>query len=248
MRLKYLLIILSWWPLHITASDLTEANSFLKSGDLDKAIVAYEAMLNQDYVGFELFYNLGTAYEKKGDRFKALLNFERASLLKPADVNTRSRINEINAELIDHPPIFENTGLLSVLNRIQYSLPIDGWAALSIFFMFCIPLSIFIVYKFEHLPRKKLIFSLNILWFTLSAISLIIARNVYHHKYLELHGLVNKESIAVKSNPDPNAAILFNLHECTKVEVSDSSGLMYFIRFAEKSGWINKSDIHTIAL
>lgn len=248
MKRKLIIFLLFITSLSLWANDMSVGNSFLQKGKFEDAIREYERLVNEDYVGFELFYNLGSAYEMKGDKFNALLNFEKALLVKPASKIAIQRVNNINAGLPDHPPVFDQSGILLFFNRIQYGLSIDTWAILSIVFMLFLPVTIFSVYKFPSLKFKKLLFSLNLVWFILSGLCVLMARNGYHHRYMNIRGLVNKETITVKSLPEENAAIVFNLHHGTSVEVEDSSNHMYFIRFANQEGWIAKSDINRIHL
>lgn len=220
----------------------------LKNGDYDNAIREYENKVNEGYIGHELFFNLATAYQKKGVIDKALLNFEKALRLKPLDKPTRDQIIELNLRLQDKPPIYEDTGLLAFFKKIQFSLSIDSWAFLSIVFMIILALSIFISYKFRKMKGRQLIFLSSILWFVLSGFSVVMARNNYHFKYLHSEGIVNKESIKVFDRAEANSVILFNLHSGTKVDINDSTASMYHIQFAEKEGWIINKDVQKIEL
>lgn len=248
MKKIYLLIFSFGIIKMILASDLSEANRYLKSGEYEKAIEVYESRVEEGYVSFELFYNLGVAYNKQNNQLKALLNFEKAALVNPLNSDTRSQINDINISLVDKPPIYDSAGLMSVLSQVQFMLSIDTWAILSIFFMILIPVSVFMVYKFKRFKGRSAILGLCIVWFLLSGLCVLMARNGYHYKYLHLQGLVNKESISVKSTPESNSAILFNLHQATKVEVTDSVESMFHIKFIEQEGWVAKSDILRITL
>jgi tetratricopeptide (TPR) repeat protein len=230
------------------AVSLDEGNTLLKNGQIDEAIQSYEGIVQQGYIGHELFFNLGTAYSKKGNISKALYNFEKAMRLSPLDKATRQQIVQINLRQQDKPPIYEDTGLLAFIKRIQFGLGIDVWAGLSIFFMCLFALVVFISYRFKGLKARKTIFLSSILWILCSAASVLMARNSYHYKYLHTEGIVGKESVRVFEQPDPNATISFNLHEGAKVEINDSTSTMYRIQFAEKKGWMLRNDVWKIEL
>jgi tetratricopeptide (TPR) repeat protein len=223
-------------------------DEFLRQGNYDKAIESYEAEIKQGFIGHQLFFNLGTAYAKKGIVDKALLNFEKAHRLKPLDKVTKSEIINLNLKLQDKPPVYEDTGLLAFFKKVQFSLSIDAWAFLSILFMIMLALVIFISYRFQKMKGRQLVFLSSILWFILSGFSVVMARNNYHFKYLHSEGIVNKESIKVFDRAEVNSVILFNLHSGTKVEIDDSSSNMYHIQFAEKEGWIINKDVQKIEL
>jgi len=226
----------------------TGLNDYLENGNYDKAIESYEAKVKQGLISHELFFNLATAYQKKGIVDKALLNFEKALRLKPLDKITRDQITELNLKLQDKPPIYEDTGLLAFFKKIQFSLSIDAWAFLSILCMIMLALVIFISYKFQKMKGRQLIFLSSVVWLILSGFSVVMARNNYHYKYLHTEGIVNNESIKVFDRAEANSVILFNLHLGTKVEIDDSSSNMYHIEFAEKEGWIMHKDVQKIEL
>lgn len=223
-------------------------DEFLKNGDYDKAIESYESTVKHGYIGFELFFNLGTAYSKKGDSPNAILNFEKAIRVKPMDKRATQQLVQLNLQIRDKPAIYENSGLLGILKKIQFGLSIDGWAFLSIFLMLLVPLSVFISYKFQRIKRKQLIFLSSIVWFLLSGFSVVMARNGYHHKYLHAEAVVFPESIKVFDKSDINSSILFNLHQGTKVEILDSTKNMYYVQSAEKKGWIMNKEVKKIEL
>src|SRR5688572_5387854 len=92
------------------SASMEEANELLKNKNYDQAIVQYEIMVKDGYTGFGLFFNLATAYQKQGNIARAILNFEKAIRLRPNHSVAREQINQINANLVDKPPVFDDTG------------------------------------------------------------------------------------------------------------------------------------------
>lgn len=230
------------------ADGIEEGNSFLKQKKYEDASKSYEKIILEGYISHDLFYNLGIAYLNQNKRYKAVLNFEKALRLKPMDASTHMRIVQVNMNLSDKPPIYEDTGFLAFINKVQFALPIDAWAVLSIFMMLLVAGCIFVSYKFPVLKGKKIIFVSSGLWLVLSVLCIILARNSYHYKYLSNEAIVSGESIRVYDKSDVNSSILFNLHEGTKVDIVDEENGMYHVEFAEKSGWISTKDVEKIAL
>jgi tetratricopeptide (TPR) repeat protein len=230
------------------AASMESGNTFLKNGQLDEAIQSYELIVQEGYIGHELFFNLGTAYAKKGNISKALFNFEKAIRLKPLDRATRQQIIQLNLRQQDKPPIYEDTGILAMIKKLQFGLGIDVWALLSIIAMVLFALAIFISYRYQGLKARKTIFLSSGLWLLLCAVSVLMARNSYHYTYLHTEGVVGKESVRIFEQPDPNSTISFNLHEGAKVEINDSTSAMFHVQFAEKKGWILRNDVWKIEL
>src|SRR5687767_9545522 len=193
-------LLLSIGILH--ASGLDECNDLLKSGNDTMAISCYDYFVREGYISHELFFNLGTAYQKQGNIPLAILNFEKALRMKPLDPATKQQLVQLNLKLQDKPVIYDDSGLLAFFNKVQFSMGVDAWAFLSIFMMLLVPVVIFISYKFKTLKSRKLIFMSSILWFLLSGFSVVMARNNYHYRYLHTEGIVMTESAVIydKSN------------------------------------------------
>jgi tetratricopeptide (TPR) repeat protein len=115
------------------ASKDLAGDTFLKNGDYKKAIEAYESVVQEGYIGHELFFNLGTAYSKIGNVSQSILNFEKALRLSPLDKATKEQLMQLNIKLQDKPSIYEDTGLLAFIKKVQFALSIDAWAFLSVF-------------------------------------------------------------------------------------------------------------------
>lgn len=62
-----------------------EGNSAYRAGDFAGAIAAYEHVAGGGHGSSALYFNLGNAYFKKGERGRAILNYERARELSPRD-------------------------------------------------------------------------------------------------------------------------------------------------------------------
>ncbi len=241
-RIFYILLIFSGI---LYAND---GDTFLQNAEYDKAISSYESQIKDGYLSHELFFNLGTAYQKSGNVPLAILNFEKALRLKPMDKTTVEQLTQLNLKLQDKPVIYEDTGLLAFFKKIQFGLSIDAWAFLSIFFMLLVPLVIFVSYKYRQVKFRKLLFSSSLLWFILSGFCVLMARNNYHYKYLHTEAIVTDESLIVYDASNTSSKIKFNVHQGTKLEVNDSTDTMFNIRFSEENGWVLRSGVKKIEL
>lgn len=72
---------------HATASDtgdFARGNALYADGKFADAASAYELQVHRGEYSANLFYNLANAYFRRGDRGRAILNYQRALLLEPA--------------------------------------------------------------------------------------------------------------------------------------------------------------------
>ena len=79
--------------LSVNAQSVEQAESYYKSGDYEKAIEEYNSILEQGESSADLYFNLGNCYYKTGQNTKAIINYERAKRLAPAD-------KELSKELV----------------------------------------------------------------------------------------------------------------------------------------------------
>jgi len=61
----------------------TKGNKSYDEGKFDQAIAEYEKIVNLGIKNYQVFYNLGNAYFRQNQLWKAILNYRRAFVLKP---------------------------------------------------------------------------------------------------------------------------------------------------------------------
>lgn len=111
------------------------ADSAYIRNDFTTAIQIYEMILRTGESA-DIYYNLGNSYYKIGDIAKAILNYERALILKPANKDIRSNLEIARAKTVDKvtdvPELFFITWLKSITN----SMGIQSWAIIAISFFY----------------------------------------------------------------------------------------------------------------
>jgi tetratricopeptide (TPR) repeat protein len=68
------------------------ANALYKDGQYDAAAKEYDELLRSGLVSGNLYFNLGNAYFKAGERGKAILSYERARRLIPGDPDLNANL------------------------------------------------------------------------------------------------------------------------------------------------------------
>lgn len=224
-----------------------DADSAYLKNDYATAIQIYEHLL-QTGESADIYYNLGNSYYKSDDIARAILNYERALLLKPGNDDIKTNLEIARGKTIDKidsvPEIFFVSWTKSLINSIS----IDAWAnwGIAFFILLIISLYFFIFSKRVILKKIGFISSLICLLF-------VICTNLfasYQKKTLTNRNtaIVVSPSVTIRSTPNENGTSLFVLHEGSKVFIKDNSMKLWKEITIEdgKVGWVSSSDIEII--
>lgn len=224
-----------------------EGDSAYMRNDYASAIQIYENLLKKGEAS-EIYYNLGNSYYKAGDIAKAILNYERALLLQPGNLDIRANLDVARSKTIDKvvpvPEIFFVAWTKSLINCMS----VDGWAKLGVAF-FIIGLVCFCFFCFS----KQEIFKKTGFIAGLICLMFVILSNIfaYQQKSAQINrndAIVLSPSVTVRSTPSESGTSLFILHEGHKVEIKDNSMNEWKeIRLEDgKVGWVPTAAIEVI--
>jgi tetratricopeptide (TPR) repeat protein len=104
-RAAAVLLVLALAPLAIAADNAKtlffQGNAAYGEERFADAVAAFEAVLGTGVESAPLYFNLGNAYARSGDRGRALLNYERARRLAPADPDVAANMAYVRGDLPD---------------------------------------------------------------------------------------------------------------------------------------------------
>lgn len=223
------------------------ADSAYAREQYQQAVKDYEELL-KDGVSAELYYNLGNAYYRMGNITRAVLNYERASLLSPGDGDIRFNLQLARSKTIDkitpESEMFFVTWYRSAVNLMS----VDGWAYTALWSL-AVAVVLALVYLFASAVwlRKLGFFGTAIL------VVVFIVANLFAFQQRSLlqnrnGAIVMAMSATVKSTPSQNGTDLFVLHEGTKVEIVDSGVAGWKkVKLADgRDGWMETTKIENI--
>ena len=242
-----LLFCVSYIYVYAQDAVIKEAETAYAAEQYDKAIELYESLLKNYGDSYELFYNLGNSYYKDGKIAYAILNYERALLIKPGDSDIRFNLEMAKQQTVDKIEPLQDFFLKKWFSAVQNLVGVDSWATLGIicFVLFIGCLVLFFFSKWMRL--KKTGFYLGILLFIVVIFSNIFAYNQKNELLNRNGAIVFAPTVTVKSSPDDSGTDLFVLHEGTKVFIRSSVGDWKEIMLEGGDvGWINKKDITII--
>ncbi len=226
---------------------INEANSLYAKNDFDEAIKKYQLVLNSGHVTAGLYFNLGNAYYKTHNLKNAILFYERARLLDPADKDIELNLELAHSQTFDKietiPDVFFVTWFKWLENRFSKDL----WALISVIsFIACI--SLFLIYLLSRIITIKVTsFYVGIIFLVISISSYIFGYQLNKIQLTHNKAIIFTPTVIVKSSPSDTGTNLFIIHEGTKVEIIDKIGNWSEIKIADGSrGWIMETDMQII--
>lgn len=224
-----------------------DADSAYINSDYTTASQIYEYLL-QSGESADIYYNLGNSYYKSDHIARAILNYERALLLKPGNDDIRANLEIARSKTVDKidsvPEIFFVSWIKSLINSIS----IDAWSRWGIAFFILLIISLYFFIFLKSTVFKKIGFIGS-----LTCTLLVVCTNVfasYQKRTLTDRNtaIVISPSVTIRSTPNENGTSLFVLHEGSKVFLKDNSMKLWKEITIEdgKVGWISSSDIEII--
>jgi tetratricopeptide (TPR) repeat protein len=223
------------------------ANAAYSSSNYLQAIEMYQQILDQGHESAELYFNLGNAYYKENYLPKAILYYEKAKLLDPADDAISFNLQLANAYKVDQIESIPDVFVKKWIRTASMWMPASLWGYVSVA-LFALFAAFSITYLFSGRPGvKKTSFILGILVFLLSSFAFAFGHKRWRIQTRHDTAIIMAPSINIKSSPDDSGTDLFVLHEGTKVGIEDELGEWAEIRIADgNKGWIKKSELEVI--
>lgn len=242
------LFLLNTWMVPASVKDtLQEAENAYASEDYQKAIDTYESVLKSEGESAEVLYNLGNAYFKAGQIAPAILNYERALLIKPGDGDIRFNLNLSKQNTIDKIEPISDFFLVKWFNGVQNLFSVETWSTIGII-SFCLFISCLILFFLgKWMLMKKIGFYLGLVLLFFIVMSNIFAAKQKQNLLNRTGAIVFAPTVTVKSSPDASGTDLFILHEGTKVNIKNQLGDWHEVELEDGNvGWIQKKDIEII--
>jgi tetratricopeptide (TPR) repeat protein len=221
--------------------------TYFSAGSYNEALQSWTEVYTTGYRSASLCYNIGNAYFKLNNIPQAILFYERAYLLKPADEDINYNLQIARTLIVDRFQEIPDLFFVRWYNFVSIFLSSNSWARISII-SFILSLLFLSLYIYSSKHRHKVIG----FWFAVSLFVLTIGTFVFsvRNKYLvyDSHkAIITTPIISGKSSPDNSGTDLFVLHEGTKVSVEDEVGEWFEIRLSDgNKGWVPLNSLNII--
>lgn len=233
---------------HASEAVFEEATEAYESGDYERCSSILDSLSVEGWYSPALYMNLGNAYFRNNRLGAAILNYEKALLLDPADEDLIHNLEVARKATYDKQEVASEKGMSIMFRAFIMNTSSNTW----LWFGFIgIALSSLLILT-AHIMRLKYKWTMTIS----GVVTLILA--VFMFAFAELHtnylssdkAVVMSSSAAVFSEPKDNSEELFDLHEGTTVTLRDevSEDKWVRIQLQDKSGYIKRSDIALVSL
>lgn len=226
---------------------LLRADSAYQQENYAEAITLYEQIAANGNEGAILFYNLGNAYYKSGENAKALLWYERALKLDPADEDIQHNIAFVNRKIIDKIDAVPETLFAQWWRKVTDLMSERQWAVLSIIGSFLLFLSIG-AYLFARSGGLRTTGFVTF-WISIIVIvfSVIFANKQKEKATHHTEAIVMDLVVDAKNAPNASGKNLFVIHEGLKVQITNEMNGWVEIRLPNgEKGWIAQNSIEKI--
>lgn len=220
---------------------------FYKAGNYQDALKTWTEIYNSGYRSAELDFNIGNAHFKLNNTPGAILFYERALLLKPADEDIQYNLQIARTLVVDKIEEIPQLFFVRWVNFVSLTVSTNTWARTSLL-TFILSLIFLSVYFYSGKYKLKVLgFWMAVLLILISAFSITFsARNKALIKENKA-AIIFSAQISVKSSPDDSGTDLFIIHEGTKVTVEDEVGEWLEIKLSDgNKGWIPSNSLEII--
>ncbi len=246
---KYLVLLLMFVFVPFSSHAVTkeEADSSYVNGNYQLAIKQYKQILETG-VCADLYYNLGNSYYRTDDFTHAIISYERALRLSPADADIKHNLQMARSKTVDkiapESEIFFVTWYHAVINLMSA----NGWAKAS---LGCLALAILLMllYLFSNRLRvRKIGFFGGILAVFVFVLAIIFAWQQQCKMVTHDQAIITVSAVSIKSAPFQGGKDIFLLHEGTKVSIiDDTMNEWKEIRLSDgKKGWVETDKMEII--
>ncbi|MFS4415578.1 tetratricopeptide repeat protein [Maribacter sp. 2307ULW6-5] len=224
-----------------------QATEAYNNGDYQEAVSHYMEILESGQHSAALYYNLGNAHYKQNHIASSIYYYEKALLLSPDDAEIKNNLAFAQNMTLDAIDTLPETGWSRFYKKITGLFTFDQWAVGGIVFMALFAL-LFILFGYsQYSSRKRKAFIASLIALFLAVASLAFAYLEHNAFMAKQPAIVFAEEIDVRSEPNENGTVIFQLHEGTKVNLLETLNDWKRIKLTDgKTGWLPSASVKAL--
>ncbi|WP_109301919.1 SH3 domain-containing protein [Aquimarina sp. AU474] len=220
------------------------ANSLYNQEKYQEAIDAYKSIIDAGQESASLYYNMANAHYKLSNIGPSVYYYEKGLELAPNDEDIKNNLVFAQNATIDSidsiPQGFISGALKKIINLFNY----DGWAWLSVLCVILFVVLFILYYSSRTSVKKRLFFVGSWGVLVLGVFGVFFAFKQYNSIKNNQFAIIFSQETVVKSEPNLRSEDIFELHEGTKVQVSETVNDWKKIKLSDgKIGWIPSEDL-----
>ena len=225
----------------------SSANEAYNNAEYATALERYNAILDRGLHSAALYYNLANTYFKTEQLGSAILYYNRALRIAPADEDIRHNLEyakQSTRDIIEEIPEFF---LTSWLRAVRNTMSGNAWTIISLVVLVLAVMAALMFLLAQPLRARKAGFYTMVVSGILFVATTAFAISSRNEVVAKTKAVVMSSSVSIKSSPDRAATELFVLHEGTTVSVGEQIEGWVEIRISDgRKGWIEESRIERI--
>lgn len=224
-----------------------QAREFYGLEKYREAAELYESVLSENLVSHGLYYNLGNCYYRLGENARAILNYERALVLKPGDRDVRHNLLMAERQIVDKTEILPELFFVRWYKNLTASLSADLWAYIAVVLFVCFLSMVALFLYSSTVSRKKIGFVAGICILLCVLLVMNFASTQYNRMEKEAYAIVMAPTVTVRGAPDQGGTSLFVIHEGLKINMIEKLGQWVNIRLSDgNEGWMPADELEKI--
>ena len=190
---------------------------------------------------------MANAHFKQEELGKALLYYNRALRLRPADEDIRHNLEYAEQSTKDSIEQIPEFFLKTWIKSLRGALSCTAWSVLSLILLVA-SLAFALIYLLaQRLSLRKMGFYMMATAALLFVVATAFAWSERNMLVERNEAIVMNTAVSIKSSPDRSATELFVLHEGTKVTIGETIDGWAEVRIADgRKGWIEDERIERI--
>lgn len=246
-----LVLLIAMFASAFDASAVTkkEADEAYSKGDYQFAIKTYEQLLAKE-PSAENYYNLGNAYYRSDNITKAIIAYNKASLLNPADADIQHNLGVARSKTIDKMQPRQQTFIVAWYEAFVNMFTINTWAYLSIASLLLVVL-LTLTYLFADVVLLRQIgFFGAVLLLILFFVCNICAYSQYSNLKANDGAVIISDACQLKKSPEQKAVDETTVHEGTHLRIVDETikGWFEVILDDGTEGWVESKCVERIVI
>ncbi|MEW7289436.1 SH3 domain-containing protein [Aquimarina sp. 2304DJ70-9] len=220
------------------------AGSLYNQEKYQEAIDAYRSILDTGQESASLYYNLGNAHYKLSNIGPSIYYYEKALELAPNDEDIQNNLAFAQKATIDSIDVIPEGFVSRTIKRFTTMFSYDNWAWISVVCMVVFVILFILYYTAHTSSRKRLFFVSSWLLLFIGILGVAFAYNQYNFLKNNQFAIVFAQETNIKSEPNLRSEEVFELHEGTKVQVTETVNNWKKIKLSDgKIGWIPAEDL-----